>query len=133
MSSGQNLQSFPHSSTASITHLENGIQFLDRANFVPQSTGIWCLRIYKRGFLLPLTATSSPSPRTTELWIKSLVKPYYFGFLTGKMAKSLKQGLPINDLPHTEEAGELCNLLECLARSQAVLDTNFSSGLVSFT
>lgn len=44
MSSGQNLQSFRHNSTALITHLENGIQFLDHTNFVPQSTGIQYLK-----------------------------------------------------------------------------------------
>lgn len=49
MSSGQNLQSFPHSTTALITHLEDEIQFLDGADCFPkaQESGVW---EYMQGF-----------------------------------------------------------------------------------
>lgn len=74
-------------------------------------------------------------PETTmELWSECSVKPYYFGFLKGKQGSYWNaQDLPINYFPHSEEARELCNLLECLAHSQAVPVDIFNSGSICFT
>lgn len=108
MSSGQNLQSFPHSSTALITHLENEIQFLDRADCFPRHRNLVSKNICKASTCF----CQWPLHRKNH-WIvdQVLMRPCYYGILKIKQPSYF---------PCIQEAREFSNLSECLPHSQAV-------------